>query len=284
MTTPTPTNNTAQVYEGLDVTRDHPDVFGDPVFGVYRRQQLETPFKLMDLDGYFDRYPRERFVITGTYKDVPHNPRANADPELIFKGTIHRHQLVEMHDGILNHATGSAAPAGIAAIMKSETAFSEVSKKEFSESFLKAIQTPQAVPFLAIHALSHAVKAGESRSSVLSMEQGFLADMLWDLVNHNRGRHFLLSGKEFTTGTWASSPLTPDELKALPYVAGLYREVYDEMGQNHAAHAAHAKSLVAKVAAAGYPTAAASIAELNGLEFPTKKPARRVDLDDGPSM
>lgn len=276
-----PSSNPTSIYDGLDVNRDHPDVFGDPVFGVYHKRKLEAPFQLMKLDGYFDRYPVERFVVSGTYKDVPHNPRANFDPELVFKGTIDRNHLAEMNEAILNQTMGSSSPRAIASIMKSETAFSEVSKKEFAESFLSAIQAPQAVPFSAVLALSHAVKAGEIVRE-LGREQASLADMVWALgESHHRNKGFLLSGKEFTTGAWASNPLTADELRALPYVVGVYREVYDEVGQNHAAHA---KSLVGKVVAAGFPSAAKFIAELIVVEHSAKKPARRVDLDNGPSM
>jgi hypothetical protein len=281
----TPTNTLTKMYGNLDVTRDHPDVFGDPVFGVYRKKDLASPFRFHELDGFFNRYPVEpvAFRADGTQRfyDVPFNKNRGDTAEVVFKGELKLEQLDEMREAILNHTGGSTAPYDVKAVMNSETAFKEVSKKQFAECFIGAIQSPQAVPFLALLALSHAVKSTND-DETLGREQASLGAMFWaGYGDHPRRSEFLFSGKEFTVGNWAYKPLTADELRALPYVAGVFREVYDEVGQNHASHA---KSLVAKVAAAGYPTAARVLAELNEIELPAKKPARQVDLDDGPSM
>lgn len=171
-------------------------------------------------------------------------------------------------------------------ILNSPNAFTEVSKKEFANAYLNAVEQPQVIGVFALTALSSAYslkhkenKQVNSLSEEMVAKFNLLISRAYNFAGDFHRGNFMFSSKEFTVSEFAQNPLTVEEIKALPFLTGLYNELYAEVEHNHGVHA---EACAAKMRSAGHDTLADTI-ELNNPAKVTK-PVRKHDDDLSPGM
>jgi hypothetical protein len=266
---PSPKIPADSMYYGLDQSQAHVTA-GEPAeFGVYPKEQRHT-----SVVSEYSRANKDCWIIK-----APHD-YVRKLPEL--KRPISSYDLQGLAFDAVSGDFTIFTNKPVQAIMGLKNAFAEVSKKEFATAYLKAAEQPAALgifAFTALSARSALMPSGEDRTKLLVG----LSDRLWNMPTTSYRGDFALSAKEFTVNEFAANPLTVKEIKALPFLLGLHKEVYAEVDHDHAIHA---ESCSAKLRSAGYEFAADFIADfaLENQEEEVIKPKHKHDTDLSPGM
>lgn len=267
---------TTEIYQGLDTSVDHPDIHGDPFFGIYRGSDHRIDHLTSD-DDLFE-YVRSTESVIGK-------------APVSYKGVVNEKGVEEFTSAILNQDVKAYRGKYIQAILNTPDAFDGVSKDDFARAFIKAIQSPKAAAFAAVgsmmaihHSLKLAPLPGVSESGRLAtIAYGFGSNSFDDAsVTPSKPRvGFLASTQELRLGGFEKNPLTADEIKAIPYLSGFYADLYEAAGVDLSAHAA---SVTQKLNDAGYTNIAGDLAKRHNVELKAEAPARKYSHDDGPSL
>jgi hypothetical protein len=256
------------IFEGFDPTMDHPNAHGEPFFGLYLRAKgAKSP--LSDLERY------EFAAADSEYAGTP----------LLYLHKIEESDLDAMRAQLNNPGWSMFSEKNLKAILNSLSDITPVTRKEFVDAFVDAIQTPQAATFMAASALS--LTAPESESTGLSFmdpvrsiytEREWLSQMATGSTFGNYAIEFSPSAQIFRVDEFAKNPLTADEIKAIPALTGFYSQAYEEAGQDHSAHAL---SVTNKLRDAGFPQVAAEIAKRHEIEIEVEKRTTPIKYDGG---
>lgn len=175
-----------------------------------------------------------------------------------------------MRSSILSRSL-AVNPDLIRFIGSSPVAFTgDVSKDQFLISIIDAIQQPEVAGFYAHVSLALVygeLEPSDSRSEMLGKISNFIYEM---------GEK--PSGQSFTQGDFASTPLTAEEIRAIPYATGYLPEAYDlvEHGLEK-----HSRAVARKLASAGMNLQAETVLRRTE-EVPVTKRTRAHE-DDSPS-
>lgn len=260
------------IYDGLDTTQNHPNVHGDPFFGVYAKPVIE-PHKFSERKNYTWKSDTS---VTGSSSPVKFTlPVEQKDLESL-KESLSRQDILLFNSGMIR------------AVLDSQETFIGVSKHEISKAILEGFQSPQGAVFAALSSMAGLTKPALSKTLITEeTEVSRLAVITYGMRTQGTegSRGFCISAQEFRVGDFASNPLNADEIKAIPYLSGIYDEVYAHAGLDQAdVHAPHAASIAKKFQDAGFPVLATAFAKKNNLELQVERPARKHDLDDGPGF
>ncbi|WP_338924931.1 hypothetical protein V0M98_35520 (plasmid) [Pseudomonas silesiensis] len=240
--------------------------------------------------------------IFGFFKRVPPNPPL--DPSSIHlkafdtfehdgvKAIRHQHLQFEgqIDAGLIKTLTDLASRQEITllgvirAILKTETAFEQISKQEFSRAMIAAIQQPECAGYYAFNAIGRKYADIQKNAPLTFNETGVTGARLSDILIITGRSGFMLSGEEFRTGAFEAEPFTAEEVKALPYLMGVVPDLYANAGVDYSAQL---KSTARKLATAGFETEANLMIDVDvekGLK--ASKPTRRVveDENSGPGF
>ena len=248
----------SSLYHGLDQSKAHLTPGEPEEFGIYPREQ------------------RHRSVITeyvtanaDCFKAVAMGGYVRKFPDL--KRPINSYDMQGLSLDAVSGDYTMFKDKALKTVMSLPNTFSEVSRKDFSISYLKAAEQPRALAAFALVALGSVSMSTPDEYE----KQRFMALLKGKIWGHKG--EFLISAKEFTVNEFASNPLTVDEIKALPFLLGQHQAVYAEVEHNHAVHA---EACVTKLRTAGYDFAADCIIE-NQVQK-VVKPTR--ERDDEPSF
>lgn len=251
-------------YDSLDTAHDHPELFGDPFFGVYRKVAAvaDHPFAQGENFSYVepDKWS----------KPIAHQYLAVVEPQ----------DVATLAKALANQQFRSFNLRLINAIFETPEAFSDVPLESLAEAYVQGIQSPQAAALAAVMSLC-ALAMVECRATF-----GRADDDLNDLScfaygldgNEKEIAGFGLSSQEFRGGRFAKSPLTEEEIKAIPYLAGELKYVFELAGQDHGRHAV---SVIKKLQDAGFESTAREMAYRSGV---VARPVRKYATLDGPSL
>jgi hypothetical protein len=262
------------IYKGLNRAVDHPTAHGDAFFGVYLREKPEErhPFKASD----------ENFEYTAP-------DAAGIRTPLIYLRPVEKSDLDVLRSSLMNPGFSMFSSEILRAVMNSLSETTPVTRQEFAKAFVDAIQTPQGATFTAAAALSliatepkdhHAPRFHEPVRSLYT-EGEWLSQIGTGSTKEHYGGKFAVSAQIFRVDEFSKSPLTADEIKAIPALAGFYADAYQEVGQDHSAHAL---SVTNKLRDAGFPNVAANIAKRHGIEIKVEKRTKPISYDGGLGM
>jgi hypothetical protein len=242
------------IYDGFDTTMEHPNAHGEPFFGLYLRVKgVDSPFS--DPDRY------EYAAADSEYAGTP----------LLYLHKIEESDLDAMRARLNNPGWNMFSEKHLKAILNSLSDTTPITRKEFANEFVAAIQTPQAATFMAAAALSvtapksayNGLRSAEPTRSIFT-EAEWLSQIATGSTHGNYAIEFSVCAQIFRVDDFAKNPLTEDEIKAIPALAGFYAEAYEEAGQDHSAHAL---SVTNKLREAGFPGVSAEIAKRHGIEI-----------------
>ena len=243
---------------------------GEPEeFGVYHKGQ---PFNSVVTEF---RHQHKAFFIDQKFTDKP-NP--------VLETPITRNDLVGLDFDAISGNYEMFTIKTVKSIMDSPKAFSEVSKKEFVTAYLEAAEQPRAIGLFSLSALCSVYAKNNKENPSLDRDNsilkkfGLLIDRFYNLKSESFRGNYLFSAKEFTVNEFSSAPLTVEEIKALPFLVGLHKEIYAEVEHNHGVHA---EACAAKMRSAGHELLAEAI-ELSNPKV--AKPVRKHDDDLSPGM
>lgn len=258
------------IYGALDVTQDHPDVYGDPFFGVYAKPAGE-PHKL---------------GVRANFSWVADLSTVEKKSPVKFNASIDQGDLKSLTESMSRQDILLFNGRMIGAALKSEHSFVDVSKEDLAKAIYEGFQTPQGAVYAALSAMA-SVTFPASKGALITevTETSRIAGVAYGLSKNDfEGvTGFCISAQEFRSGDFSANPLTADEIRAIPALIGFYKEVYDIAGLDHD-YASHAVSVTKKLQDAGFPVLAAGIAKLNNIELKAERPVRKHDLDDGPGF
>lgn len=257
------------IYYGLDNSIDHPSVNGDPFFGVYTKRS----------DG------SGKFVTADDFSwKADSNFTGGRVAEKYLK-VLEPQDLSAIRDSLVSHSVLTMNASFVRAILNTPEAFSKVSKAEFAKAYLDGIQAPQAAPMAALSGMAHLASVKHKQlhpeEQTRATEMIRIAAIYYGVDDHTRPKKLCISSQEFRIGAFEANPLTADEIKAIPYLGGALREVYELSGQDHSIHAS---SVVKKMQDAGFNDVASEMVARHDLELKMSKPVRKHDLDDGPGL
>ena len=252
------------IYVDVNASGQAPQNGEPPEFGIY---PVGQPFKSV-ISEYIANYRNDKNRTTLNNRDIQDLGRSVTKDDLNGLGLD---AISGSHEMFKSSFTS--------AFMSSKTHFSEVSKQEFATAYLKAAEQPAALGMFAYVALTAATALNKDRDKNPDNLRtvGVMASKIWNSDEY-RGQ-FLLSAKELTVNEFASNPFTVEEIKALPFALGQFKEIYAEVEHNHAVHA---QSCADKLRSAGHDLTADAI--LDNLPEKTVTQARKHDDDLSPGM
>lgn len=199
-----------------------------------------------------------------------------------FLVSIYPDHLDTLDRALSNQFLHSLNGKKIEAIFNSPEAFDRVSREDLANAYIRAIQTPQAAGYaaavsLAVLAHKQWKKSGSNAERDASEMPQFVS------ISYGGFRSgFGMPSQEFRTGRFEKNPLTEDEIKAIPYLAGAMKQVFDLARQDHSKHAG---SVIKKLQDAGFEATATEMARQNGMRHLIEvhaKPDRKNSLSEGP--
>lgn len=262
----------------------------DPIYvtDIYRESVLQNAVKPgEEVFGFFKKVPHtEQEPISISLVETQKYERTNGENVLHrsikFEGSV-TPKLIEDLTTLANRQELTLLGT-IRTILKSETAFENISRKEFSQAMVKAIQQPICAGFYAFNAIGRKF-ADMTRDHSIPKDDDFhrMGGRMSEIMVMAPRSGFLLSGEEFRTGAFAANPFTVEELKAVPFLMGVVDDLYATAGLDYSAHV---KSAATKLASAGLKTEANLMYDVDVQRHMKAdiKPARRVHDNDGPSL
>jgi hypothetical protein len=262
-----------------------------PPNSIYSGKNPATSNLLDGEPAEFGIYPEEQSynsVVSAFFiknrKYITDQKRTN-NPDPVLEVPITKKDLVGLEFDAVSGDYQMFSAKPIKCIMDSPNAFSEISRKEFVSAYLKAAEQPQTVGFFAMTALTsvYAKNIMETNNFEHQDEEmkkrGLFIDRIYNLKSDSFRGNFMFSAKEFTVNEFAQKPLTVEEIKAIPFLTGLYNEIYAEVEHNHGVHA---QACADKMRSAGHDILAEAI-ELN-IPARASKPVRKHGDDLSPGM
>jgi hypothetical protein len=259
------------------------------VTDIYRESVLQNPVKPgEEIFGFFKRSPKAQqepitLNIETTEKYEVIDGQSLRRRSSMFKGVV-TEQLVGDLATLASRQEMKLFDM-IRSVLKSETAFESISRKEFCGAMVEAIQQPICAGYYAFNAMGRKFADIRQTTPDSALDNDFhrVGGRMAEILSLAPRSGFLLSGEEFRTGAFAAAPFTVEEIKAVPFLMGVVDDLYTTAGLDYSAHV---KSAAGKLVSAGLKTEANWMYDVD-VERHLKadsKPARRVHDNDGPSL
>lgn len=255
---------------------------------IYRESVLQNTVKPgEEIFGFFKRpvhplFDPESIKIKTIHDYIHDGVKAIHKPYLEFGGEVNVSLIETLTD--LAARQEITLLGSIRAILKSETAFEHVSKQEFSQAMIAAIQQPECAGYYAFNAIGRKYADSQKNAPLTFLETDVTGARLADILIITGRSGFLLSGEEFRTGVFKADPFTVDEIKAMPYLMGVVHDLYATADVDYSAHL---KSTARKLVSAGFKTEANLMIDVDvEKRLEAAKPTRRVvdHESDGPGF
>lgn len=217
--------------------------YGQPILPVNH----QTTHNSDNIFAFFQKENLRRNVENVISLHVANNHRSLVVQPLPFTQTLSK---TDLHD--IAHAISRQAfkvnTQWINAILKTPTCFAgDVSKEAFAQALDKGRRGVECAGFYAAFALVHHAYTTEDTST---QENAPHVAQLSDLMYGMDGSDiYAVSGSIFKLGAFAKAPLSPEEIKAIPFAFGLWTGVSELVEHDDARHI---PSLAEKLEMAGF--------------------------------
>lgn len=259
------------------------------VTDIYKESVLQNLVKPgEEVFGFFKRLPKAQqepitlnIVTTENYEMI--GGQSLRQRSSLFKGVVTQ-QVIDDLTTLASRQEMKLFDM-IRAVLKSETAFESISRKEFCSAMVEAIQQPICAGYYAFNAIGRKFADIRRTTPDSALDNDFhrVGGRMSEIITLAPRSGFLLSGEEFRTGAFAAAPFTVDEIKAVPFLMGVVDDLYATAGLDYSAHV---KSAAGKLVSAGLKTEANWMYDVDVQRHMKAdiKPPRRVHDNDGPSL
>lgn len=254
----------------------HPEslYYGQPTLPV----NYQTTHNPDNIYAFFEKENLRRNVENVISLHVANNHKSLVVKPLPFTQTLSK---TDLHD--IAHAISRQAfkvnSQWINDILKTPSCFTaDVSKKEFAQVLDAGRRSVECAGYYAAFALVHHAYTTEDMSK---KENSSRVVQLSDLMYGMDGSDiYAVSGSIFKLGAFAKAPLSPEEIKAIPFAFGLWTGVSELIAHDDARHI---PALAEKLEIAGF-IAESDFLKQSLTSKPTVRKQSRKGKEDAPSL